>query len=131
MLVMQALASLVQIVDPTLHCFLKDRDCLNYYFCYRWLLIHFKREFPFEQVCQPVLGLCFFSLQCPEGILRVSGCAILNTAFETRAAPTETRPLQGPEDFQVIDFGQPVQPLCLCSERTVCPDKSNKNGMEP
>ncbi|KAK9812377.1 hypothetical protein WJX73_005909 [Symbiochloris irregularis] len=47
---LQALASLVQIVDPTLHCFLKERDCLNYYFCYRWLLIHFKREFPFEQV---------------------------------------------------------------------------------
>ena len=45
-----ALRNLVQIVDPQLHAFLEARDCLNYFYCYRWLLIHFKREFAFEEV---------------------------------------------------------------------------------
>jgi hypothetical protein len=29
---------------------LEERDCLHYFFAFRWLLIHWKREFPFEQV---------------------------------------------------------------------------------
>eukprot|EP00775_Hariotina_reticulata_P010560 gene10560-10720_t len=40
-----ALKCLVQ-----LHSFFEARDSLNYFFTFRWLLIHFKREFPFAQV---------------------------------------------------------------------------------
>lgn len=46
-----ALRRLIQVLDPQLHAFLEARDCLNYFFVFRWLLIHFKREFPFDQVC--------------------------------------------------------------------------------
>ena len=38
---------------PPLHAFFARKDSLNYFFCYRWLLIHFKREFAFDEVCIP------------------------------------------------------------------------------
>lgn len=47
---LEALKSLVEHSDPELHSFFETRDCLNYFFCYRWLLVHFKREFEFEEV---------------------------------------------------------------------------------
>ncbi|GIL71169.1 hypothetical protein Vretifemale_1776 [Volvox reticuliferus] len=40
-----ALRRLVQLVDPPLHAYFERRDCLSYYFAFRWLLILFKREF--------------------------------------------------------------------------------------
>jgi hypothetical protein len=45
-----ALRQLIQVLDPQLHAFLEERDCLNYFFAFRWLLVHFKREFAFDQV---------------------------------------------------------------------------------
>jgi hypothetical protein len=34
---------LVELLDRPLHVYLKEADCLNYFFCFRWLLIQFKR----------------------------------------------------------------------------------------
>lgn len=48
-----ALRSLVQLLDPPLYAHLEAHDCLNFFFCYRWLLLHFKREFGFEEVRWP------------------------------------------------------------------------------
>lgn len=45
-----ALQRLVQMLDPQLHSFLDSHDCLNYFFCFRWILIDFKREFTFDEV---------------------------------------------------------------------------------
>lgn len=45
-----ALRKLVQVLDPQLHAFFESKDCLNYFFCFRWVLIHFKREFKFDEV---------------------------------------------------------------------------------
>jgi hypothetical protein len=45
-----ALRSLVQLLDPPLYAHLEARECLSFFFCYRWLLIWMKREFPFEEV---------------------------------------------------------------------------------
>ncbi|KAG2485090.1 hypothetical protein HYH03_016187 [Edaphochlamys debaryana] len=45
-----ALRRLVQLLDPPLHAYLERRDCLSYYFAFRWLLIAFKREFKFDDV---------------------------------------------------------------------------------
>ena len=42
-----ALRRLVQLLDPQLHAHFGKQDCRNYLFCYRWLLLHFKREFDF------------------------------------------------------------------------------------
>ncbi len=44
-----ALSALVALVDPQLAAFLKSKGADNYFFCYRWLLIHFKRDFAFDE----------------------------------------------------------------------------------
>ena len=44
-----ALSALVALVDPQLAAFLKGKGADNYFFCYRWLLIHFKRDFAFDE----------------------------------------------------------------------------------
>ena len=57
-----ALRKLVQLLDPPMHAFMEAKSCLNYFFCYRWLLIHFKREFAFDEVsCRQYLGMTYFA----------------------------------------------------------------------
>ncbi|GJM86603.1 hypothetical protein PR202_ga02478 [Eleusine coracana subsp. coracana] len=41
---------LVELLDPPLHNYFRQNDCLNYFFCFRWVLIQFKREFSFDQI---------------------------------------------------------------------------------
>ncbi|KAG6414237.1 hypothetical protein SASPL_126955 [Salvia splendens] len=43
-----ALTKLVQLLDSPLHNYFEQNDCLNYFFCFRWLLIQFKRQVEFE-----------------------------------------------------------------------------------
>ncbi|KAG1327934.1 TBC1 domain family member 15 [Cocos nucifera] len=45
-----ALSKLVELLDSPLHNYLKQADCLNYFFCFRWILIQFKREFEYSKV---------------------------------------------------------------------------------
>ncbi|KAJ7539104.1 hypothetical protein O6H91_11G077100 [Diphasiastrum complanatum] len=47
---LQALLKLVQLLDTPLHDYFKQADCLNYFFCFRWILIQFKREFDYDNV---------------------------------------------------------------------------------
>ena len=49
---MAQLKSLIQFLDPDLCSFLDEKESLNMYFCFRWLLIWFKREFKFEDIKQ-------------------------------------------------------------------------------
>jgi len=44
------LQQLISVMDPELYRHLEKTDSLNLFFCFRWILIHFKREFPFEDV---------------------------------------------------------------------------------
>ncbi|KAF7322908.1 hypothetical protein HMN09_00070300 [Mycena chlorophos] len=44
------LQQLIEIMDPELYRHLEKTDALNLFFCFRWVLIAFKREFPFEDV---------------------------------------------------------------------------------
>ena len=41
------LQKLISIMDPSLYAHLERTDSLNLFFCFRWLLVSFKREFPF------------------------------------------------------------------------------------
>jgi len=45
-----ALHKLLQLLDPQLYAHFKQKDCLNFFFCFRWILILFKREFSFTKV---------------------------------------------------------------------------------
>jgi len=43
------LGNVLRVMDPELFAYLKTKDdCANLFFCYRWMLILFKREFPFH-----------------------------------------------------------------------------------
>lgn len=44
------LEKLVKFLDPKLHNHLERIDALNFFFCFRWLLIWFKREFDFTDI---------------------------------------------------------------------------------
>jgi len=45
-----ALSKLVELLDNPLHDYFKQNECLNYFFCFRWILICFKREFDYNNV---------------------------------------------------------------------------------
>ncbi|XVE54461.1 hypothetical protein DITRI_Ditri03aG0083200 [Diplodiscus trichospermus] len=44
-----ALSKLVELLDSPLHNYFEQNDCLNYFFCFRWILIQFKRELEYEK----------------------------------------------------------------------------------
>ncbi|SJX62880.1 related to GYP7-GTPase-activating protein for Ypt7p [Sporisorium reilianum f. sp. reilianum] len=43
------LQKLISIMDPALYTHLERTDSLNLFFCFRWLLVRFKREFTFQE----------------------------------------------------------------------------------
>ncbi|CAK9868811.1 unnamed protein product, partial [Sphagnum jensenii] len=47
---LMALSKLVQLLDNPLHDYFKQNECLNYFFCFRWILIQFKREFDYDNI---------------------------------------------------------------------------------
>ncbi|KAI0273404.1 RabGAP/TBC [Gloeopeniophorella convolvens] len=47
---LSTLQQLLQVMDPELYRHFEKTDGLNLFFCFRWILIAFKREFPFEDV---------------------------------------------------------------------------------
>ncbi|KAH8107121.1 RabGAP/TBC [Cristinia sonorae] len=47
---LSTLQQLLSVMDPELYRHLEKTDGLNLFFCFRWILISFKREFPFEDV---------------------------------------------------------------------------------
>jgi len=44
------LRNLVQIMDREFYSYLVENDSQNLYFCFRWVLVLFKREFEFEDI---------------------------------------------------------------------------------
>ncbi|OCF35927.1 rab GTPase activator [Kwoniella heveanensis BCC8398] len=47
---LSTLQQLISIMDPELYAHLERTESLNLFFCFRWILISFKREFKFETV---------------------------------------------------------------------------------
>eukprot|EP01112_Ceratiomyxa_fruticulosa_P014732 TRINITY_DN4244_c0_g1_i2.p1 TRINITY_DN4244_c0_g1~~TRINITY_DN4244_c0_g1_i2.p1 ORF type:complete len:314 (+),score=40.03 TRINITY_DN4244_c0_g1_i2:212-1153(+) len=44
------LQQLVALLDPELFNFLSEKNSINMYFCYRWILVLFRREFSFDTI---------------------------------------------------------------------------------
>ena len=49
--ILDSARQLIQFLQPQFFDFLGDNDLLCMFFCYRWVLLDFKREFPFFDVC--------------------------------------------------------------------------------
>ncbi|XP_064396833.1 TBC1 domain family member 15-like [Halichondria panicea] len=47
---LKQLRALLNITDPDFYSFLKEKETHNLYFCFRWLLVNFKREFSYEDI---------------------------------------------------------------------------------
>lgn len=47
---LSTLQQLIGVMDPELYDHLERTGSLNLFFCFRWILIAFKREFKFEDV---------------------------------------------------------------------------------
>ncbi|KAF8350759.1 GTPase-activating protein gyp7 [Amanita rubescens] len=60
---LSSLQQLINIMDPELYRHFEKTDGLNLFFCFRWILIAFKREFPFEDVLRlwEVLWTSYYS----------------------------------------------------------------------
>eukprot|EP01126_Amoeba_proteus_P044218 TRINITY_DN4901_c0_g2_i2.p1 TRINITY_DN4901_c0_g2~~TRINITY_DN4901_c0_g2_i2.p1 ORF type:complete len:394 (-),score=81.64 TRINITY_DN4901_c0_g2_i2:189-1370(-) len=56
---LERLEKLISLLDPLLHKYLSSVDAVNLYFCYRWILLVFKREFVMQDVF--LLWEAFFS----------------------------------------------------------------------
>ena len=56
-----------QALDPPLHAHLSSLDALSYFFCFRWILVLFKREFRLEEVLRlwEAVWACPFTGQLP------------------------------------------------------------------
>ncbi|KZO95167.1 RabGAP/TBC [Calocera viscosa TUFC12733] len=59
------LQQLIAVMDPELYRHLEKTDSLNLFFCFRWILIAFKREFSFDEVMRlwEVLWTDYYSNQ--------------------------------------------------------------------
>ncbi|OJT11154.1 GTPase-activating protein gyp7 [Trametes pubescens] len=62
---LSTLQQLISVMDPELYRHLEKTDGLNLFFCFRWILITFKREFPFDDVLRlwEVLWTDYYSTQ--------------------------------------------------------------------
>jgi len=62
---LSTLQQLIAVMDPELHAHLEKTGSLNLFFCFRWILIAFKREFAFDQVIR-LWEVCHFNSLKPQ-----------------------------------------------------------------
>lgn len=74
---LQQLGALVQLLDVTFWNYLEAQESGHLYFCFRWLLIRFKRELSFQDVLR-LWEVMWTDLPCQNLHLLIS-CAILDS----------------------------------------------------
>ncbi|KAG7165407.1 TBC1 domain family member 15-like [Homarus americanus] len=72
---------IVHLVDPELMSYLEVRDSANFYFCFRWLLVRFKRELNYTNTLR-LWEVLWTSHPCPNFHLLVA-VALLDTEKNT------------------------------------------------
>lgn len=75
------LRTLMEFSNPKLFKYLKTHDSDNMYFCFRWLLVWFKREFTHDDILE-LWEVLWTSMPCPNFHLLV-GIAILDNEMST------------------------------------------------
>jgi TBC1 domain family member 15 len=71
----------MEFANPKLFKYLKTHDSDNMYFCFRWLLVWFKREFTHDDILE-LWEVLWTSMPCANFHLLV-GIAILDNEMET------------------------------------------------
>ncbi|KAL7990057.1 hypothetical protein Chor_012723 [Crotalus horridus] len=81
------LTLLLRVLDPPLCDFLDSKESGTLCFCFQWILIWFKREFPFSEILQ-LWEVLWTELPCPNfhllvacGILDAERQALMNSGF--------------------------------------------------
>lgn len=72
---------IVRVVDPELMSYLEVRDSANFYFCFRWLLVRFKRELNYANTLR-LWEVLWTGQPCPNFHLLVA-VALLDTERNT------------------------------------------------
>lgn len=72
---------IVRLVDPELMSYLEVRDSANFYFCFRWLLVRFKRELNYANTLR-LWEVLWTGHPCPNFHLLVA-VALLDTEKDT------------------------------------------------
>ncbi|GMS83564.1 hypothetical protein PENTCL1PPCAC_30656 [Pristionchus entomophagus] len=85
------LRDILMIVNPKLANYLESHDSDDMYFCFRWLIVWFKREFSFEDTCKlwEVLWTC---QPCPNFLLLICAATLdrqTETIIENKFGLTE------------------------------------------
>ncbi|KAG8477345.1 hypothetical protein CXB51_031012 [Gossypium anomalum] len=65
---------LVELLDRPLHKYFKQNDCLNCFFCFRWILIQFKRLKLYAYQCPIDIPCRYFWLTWSSLVLTLKAC---------------------------------------------------------
>ena len=84
------LQKLISIMDPALYAHLERTEALNLFFCFRWLLVRFKREFRFEET----VGVWESCWAAEPSNPRDANSSPTSSSKSTSASKTETTPAQ-------------------------------------
>uniref|UniRef100_A0A7E4UXG6 TBC1 domain family member 15 n=1 Tax=Panagrellus redivivus TaxID=6233 RepID=A0A7E4UXG6_PANRE len=88
---LQDLKNLLEIVNPKLTNYLESHDSIHMYFCFRWILVAFKREFGFDDIMH-LWEVLWTDIPC-KGFLLLCCVAILdgqmNMIIENKFGLTE------------------------------------------
>ncbi|KAF5175973.1 Tbc1 domain family member [Thalictrum thalictroides] len=114
-----ALSKLVELLDSPLHNYFRQNDCLNYFFCFRWVLIQFKREFDFEKMMRlwEVLWTHYlsehFHLYVCVAILKKHRSKIIGEQMDFDTLLKFINELSGHIDLDVTI--RDAEALCICA----------------
>ncbi|KAF9615198.1 hypothetical protein IFM89_022460 [Coptis chinensis] len=114
-----ALSKLVELLDSPLHNYFRQNDCLNYFFCFRWVLIQFKREFDFEKMMRlwEVLWTHYqsehFHLYVCVAILKKHGKKIMGEEMDFDTLLKFINELSGQIDLDATL--RDAEALCICA----------------
>lgn len=103
-----AVRRLVECLDPELHAYLAKVDALNYFFCFRWILIAFKREFSYGDVMRLWEALWShhkgdkFHLLCVVALLREHRATIIDGKLEFDTILQFVNQLSGQIDLDLM-----------------------------
>ncbi|KAB5551910.1 hypothetical protein DKX38_009221 [Salix brachista] len=110
---------LVELLDSPLHNYFKQNDCLNYFFCFRWVLIQFKREFEYKKTMRlwEVLWTHYLSehlhLYVCVAILKRYRNKIIGEHMDFDTLLKFTNELSGHIDLDAIL--RDAEALCICA----------------